>query len=230
MAKTLIIVGAGPTIGLSVAREFGRQGFNVGLIARKEDNLSKLAAELVEAGVPAVKTRVADVLNAQQLNAALNGLRSEFGSIDVLEYSPAIGFPNYKATLDVTAENAQYSFNVLVAGAITAVQNVLPEMKARKDGALLFTAGASAMTPIPFLANVGIATAGLRNYLSNLSKALAPEGIYVGSIFVGGVMKRGTEVDPDKIAGRFFELYTRRDKNEEVISGPPPKGPPPAGR
>jgi short-subunit dehydrogenase len=221
-------VGAGPTIGLSVAREFGRNGFNVGLIARNQDNLKKLVTELEGSGIKNVKTQVANVTASQELTAALNALRSEFGAIDVLEYSPALGFTNYKPTLDVSAENAQYSFNVLVAGAITAVQNVLPEFTARNDGGLLFTAGASALAPVPFLANVGIATAGLRNYLGNLSTTLKPKGIYVGCIYVGGVMKRGTEVDPDKIAAKHFEMYTKRDKHEEVITGPPPpKGPPP---
>jgi short-subunit dehydrogenase len=228
MSKSIVIVGAGGTIGLSVAREFGRQGFNVGLIARKQNSLDKLVGDLAEGGVRSVKTAIADVTQPQELNAALDSLRATFGAIDVLEYSPAIGFPNYKATLDVSAENALYSFNVLVAGAITAVQNVLPEMSARKSGALLFTSGAAALAPIPFLANVGVATAGLRNYLANLSTALSPKGIYVGCIFVGGVMKRGTEVDPDRIAAKFFDMYTKRDRSEETVKGPPPpKGPPP---
>ncbi|CAH2905019.1 MAG: unnamed protein product [uncultured Paraburkholderia sp.] len=74
---------------------------------------------------------------------------------------------------------------------------------------------------------MGIATAGLRNYLSNLNAAVAAKGIYVGTIYVGGVMKRGTEVDPDKIAAKFFEMYTKRDRSEEIVLGPPPpKGPP----
>jgi NADP-dependent 3-hydroxy acid dehydrogenase YdfG len=228
MAKTIVIVGAGATSGFSIAREFGSQGFNVGLIARKQENLDKLVIDLASVGVKSVRTRLADVTKASELNDALDGLRAEFGSIDVLEYSPALGFQNYRATADVTAENARYSFDVLVGGAITAVHNVLPDMFARKEGALLFTSGASALNPIPFLANVGIATAGLRNYLSNLNGAVAAKGIYVGTIYVGGVMKRGTEVDPDKIAAKFLEMYTKRDKSEEIVLGPPPpKGTPP---
>ena len=139
MAKTIVIVGAGSTSGFSIAREFGTRGFNVGLIARKQENLDKLVADLASAGVKSVKTRLADVTKASELDDALNGLRAEFGSIDVLEYSPALGFQNYRATADVTAENARYSFDVLVGGAISAIHNVLPDMLARKEGALLFT-------------------------------------------------------------------------------------------
>ena len=225
MSKTIVIVGAGETIGLSLAREFGGKGFNVGLIARSDDHLAGLVKTLGTTGVKSVKTRVADVTHADALNRALDELRMEFGSIDVLEYSPALGFQNYKPVHDVTTEVARYAFDVLVGGAVTAVRNVLPHMQARKDGALLFTSGAAALSPIPFLANVGIATAGLRNYLSNLRAALAPEGIYVGCVFVGGVMKRGTAVDPDKIAAKFFEMYTKRESGEEVVLGPPPPRP-----
>jgi short-subunit dehydrogenase len=224
MAKTIVIVGAGKLIGLSVAREFGRKGFNVGLIARNEQNLTELVEELEIGDGAMVRARTADVADTQALNSALDWMRSEFGAIDVLEYSPAIGFPNYKPVLDVDTQGARYAFDLLVGGAVTAVTNVLPEMLARKDGALLFTSGGAALNPIPFLANVGLATAGLRNYLTNLHNALAPQGVYVGAIYVGGVMKRGTEVDPDKIAAKFFGMYSRRDKAEDVVIGPPPPG------
>ncbi|MDR3512733.1 MAG: SDR family NAD(P)-dependent oxidoreductase [Caulobacteraceae bacterium] len=228
MTKTIVVVGAGKTIGLSVAREFGRHGFNVGLIARSADNLRDLREALATDVVGArVETCLADVTKANELNIALDWMREQFGSIDVLEYSPAIGFQNYKPALDIDTEGARYAFDLLVGGAVTAVRNVLPEMLERKDGALLFTSGGAALNPIPFLANVGLVSAGLRNYLTNLHNALAPQGVYVGAIYVGGVMKRGSEVDPDKIAAKFFEMYSKRDKAEDVVIGPPPPGGPP---
>ena len=43
---SLVIVGAGPNLGLAVARRFGREGFSVGLISRTESRLVELAAQL----------------------------------------------------------------------------------------------------------------------------------------------------------------------------------------
>lgn len=229
MTKTIVIVGAGETIGLSIARQFGAQGYKVGLIARRAEQLQALADELTKAGVGVVEARTADVTRPEELNAALDALRGELGPIDVLEYSPAIGFPNYKPVLQVDTEGARYAFDLLVGGAITAINNVLPDMLARKDGALLFTSGGAAINPIPFLANVGLVTAGLRNYLTNLHNALKPQGVYVGAIYVGGVMKRGTAVDPDKIAETFYQMAQKRDRSEEIVIGPPPPGAPPPG-
>lgn len=230
MAKTIAIVGAGGTMGLAVATRFGKEGFNVGLIARGQEGLDALKSQLAEAGVTKVKTATADVRDADQLKAALDAIRSEFGSIDAVEYSPALGPQNYRNALDTTYENALAAFDLAVGGAIKTVNLVVGEMVQRGEGALLFVAGASALRPIPPLANIGIANGGLRNYLGNLYGSLKDKGVYVGAIFVGGMIKRGTEVDPDKIAGTLFDMYTARDKPEEVVLGPPPPGaggPPP---
>ncbi|MFQ6590995.1 MULTISPECIES: SDR family NAD(P)-dependent oxidoreductase [Pseudomonas] len=226
MAKTIVIVGAGGTMGLSIARQFGKNGYNVGLIARNQEKLSQLAADLAKDGVTNVSIRTADVLQQGQLTSALASLRYEFGSIDVLEYSPALGPQNYRSALDVTPELAQQASDLLVVGAIRAITSVLPAMRERKSGSLLFIAGGSAMKPIPPLANVGIATSGLRNYLTNLHGALKQDGVYVGAIYVGGIIKRGTEVDPDNIAAKLYEMHQTQDKHEDLVLGPPPPGAP----
>ena len=40
--KAILIIGAGTGLSLGVARKFGRQGFNVGLISRSKSNLENL--------------------------------------------------------------------------------------------------------------------------------------------------------------------------------------------
>lgn len=232
MAKTIAILGAGGTMGLAIATKFGKEGFNVGLVARSQENLDKLKADLAEAGVTAVATATADITDEAQTRAALDAIKSTFGSIDVVEYSPAYGPQNYRGALDTTYENTRAAFDLVVGGAIKTANIVVPEMIDAGDGALLFIAGGSALMPIPPLANVGIAHSGLRNYVTNLHGALKPKGVYVGAIYVAGMIKRGTEVDPDNIAAKLFDMYQARDKVEDAVkpSMPPggPGGPPPA--
>jgi len=225
--KTIAILGAGATMGLAVATRFGKEGYNVGLVARRQENLSTLKSQLADAGIKSVETVTGDVTDAAQIKTALEAIKAKFGSIDVVEYSPALGPQNYRGALDVTYENASAPFELIVGGAIKAVNQVMEEMVQRGDGGLLFVAGGSAIKPIPPLANIGIATSGLRNYLSNLHGALAPNGVYVGAIFVSGLIRRGTEVDPDAIADKLFKMYTARDKAEDIVTGPMP--PPPGG-
>lgn len=227
MAKTIAILGAGGTMGLAIATKFGKAGFNVGLVARRQENLDKLKSELADAGVTSVETVTGDVTDAAQIKSALATIKAKFGAIDVVEYSPALGPQNYRGATDVTYENALAPFDLIVGGAIKAVNEVMGDMLEKGDGGLLFVAGGSAIRPIPPLANIGIATSGLRNYLSNLHGALAQKGIYVGVIFVSGLIRRGTEVDPDEIAEKLYGMYVSRDKGEDVVTGPMP--PPPGG-
>jgi short-subunit dehydrogenase len=222
VTKTIAIVGAGMNMGYSLARQFGTNGYNVGLIARNQENLVKLTSALKEVGVTSVEAIEADVTDLAELDRALDSIEAKFGSIDVLEYSPALGFPGYKAIGDVTPEIAEYAFKLLTRGAIAAVNKVLPGMVSRGEGTLLFTLGGAALNPIPFLANVGIASAGLRNYLANLSGHLAAKGVTVGSVIAGGIMKRGSEVDPDKLADILFGIHKSRESAEKIVLGPPP--------
>jgi short-subunit dehydrogenase len=129
----------------------------------------------------------------------------------------------------MTYENTVSAFNLIVGGAIKAVNNVVEDMVSKGDGGLLFVAGGSAMKPIPPLANIGVATSGLRNYLTNLHGALAPKGVYVGAIYVSGLIRRGTEVDPDEIADKLYNMFTARDKAEDSVVGAMPPPPPGAG-
>ena len=46
MVKTIAIVGAGPGLGLSIAKKFGTNGFRAALIARSKDSLDQLVANL----------------------------------------------------------------------------------------------------------------------------------------------------------------------------------------
>ncbi|MFL5828153.1 MAG: SDR family oxidoreductase [Thermoleophilaceae bacterium] len=88
--KTLALVGAGPGLGLALAKRFGAAGFQVALLARNPDKLDQLVAELGELGVTA-RPYVADVTDRPGLTAALAQVESDFGAIDVLEYSPVPG-------------------------------------------------------------------------------------------------------------------------------------------
>lgn len=91
--------------------------------------------------------------------------------------------------LELTAENVKNVFEGHVLGAINVVNQVLPEMLAKKEGALLFTAGLSSLYPMPMLGNLGIAMSALRNYVANLHTELVPEGIFVGHRALGVLVK-----------------------------------------
>jgi NAD(P)-dependent dehydrogenase (short-subunit alcohol dehydrogenase family) len=116
---------------------------------------------------------------------------------------------------ETTPEDVLASFEPQVLGAVATVNAVLQGMRARKDGTLLFSTGASSVHPIAMMGNAGIAGAGLRNYALALHQALAADGIYAAHVAVDlFIQPGGGEADPDALAEHFFELYQRRDHPE----------------
>ncbi|GAA2858537.1 SDR family NAD(P)-dependent oxidoreductase [Streptosporangium fragile] len=219
MGKTLVVVGAGPGLGMGVARAFGRHGFQVGLIARTRERLDTLVGELTGQGVTAAAF-TADIHDRDALATALTAARDTLGPIDVLEYSPSPTGPITNAA-QTTVESATAQFELNVLGAVSTVSQVLPDMRARGDGAVLLTTGVSSTIPTPFLANVGLAMAGLRNWAHTLHAELKPEGIYVGTVTIAtGIVPGGGEADPDAIGARYYHMYRQRDRAEQVIGDP----------
>lgn len=213
--KTLAIVGAGPGLGLSLAKTFGQHDFRVALIARNQEKLDTYMQQLREMHVEAAGFS-ADVLHTAQLEAALARVKETFGPVDVLEYSPTPSITDVASVLDVTPENAQFQFDYIVRGALAAVRTVLPDMLDKGDGGLIFTVGGSAITPMPMMGNVGIAMAGLRNYVSNLHEVLKSKGIYAGTMAITGWFK-STDPTPARIAASIYEMYEKREQGERVF-------------
>jgi NAD(P)-dependent dehydrogenase (short-subunit alcohol dehydrogenase family) len=235
MPKTLAIFGAGPVLGLSLARRFGREGFRVALVARTRENLDKLVTELAGDGIEAAGF-TADVYNGEQIAAAVAAITKEYGQIDAVEFSPGGGNmgEGIASVLDVTPENLQLILDRFLLSGVALVRAVLPAMTERADGAILFTAGQSGIHPMPFLGNAGMAQAALRNYFHNLNSALADKGVYVGAVNVGALIEGSVPhrtitsapgpldfepevIHPDVFAEKFWELYSRRDKPEVLV-------------
>lgn len=219
--KTMVIAGAGKGLGLSIAKRFGKEDFQIALIARTADKLQFMVDELKEKGIEA-SYFVADLGNKEQVEKAVEAIKEKYGKIDVLEFSPGGSMAAVNA-LEVTAENARESFEALVVNAIYVVNSVVTDMVERGEGALLFTSGLSAMYPIPILGNVGIAMSGLRNYIANLHAALAPKGILVANRPLGLLIKAagtGGANDPEVIADMWYQVYTEKLGGEEEY----PKG------
>lgn len=210
--KTLAIFGAGKGLGLSLAKRFGKEGFQVALVARNAVKLQEMVDELSAMDIES-SYFTADIYSKEQIETAVAAITEKYGQIDVLEVSPTPS--NYPPTsvLELTIENARDAFEGFAASSINIVNAVLPDMMARKDGALLFTTGFSALHPMAMMGNVGVGIAGLRNYVANLHTELQDKGIYVGHRSLALFITEpgtGKVSDPDVIANMWYETYTEK--------------------
>jgi NAD(P)-dependent dehydrogenase (short-subunit alcohol dehydrogenase family) len=225
----IALVAAGGRLGLSLGKVFGGHGFDVALIARSAERLGELTGKLATEGVTAAGFP-ADVTDRPALTAALDSAAARFGAISVLHYS-APGAGSIEAlhgtsALDVTVDNLQPQIDSTCYGAITATRAVLPAMLAAGGGTLLYTTGASSVTPAPVFVSAGMAGAALRKWALTLNNSLASRGVYAGHVAIGtwivgtpGAPADAPVKEPDDIAQVYWDLHTSREPAERIISG-----------
>jgi NADP-dependent 3-hydroxy acid dehydrogenase YdfG len=210
----ITIVGAGAGLGLEIARAFGRRGFDVALVSRDQAKLDGLAATLGSEGITA-KGFAADIRDTETITRALDAITAELGPIDVLEFSPADPSLGSVDVLEVTPANLQPQIDFYLGGALTAVGHVLPGMIEAGRGTVLVTTGGGSISPLPFLGDVNIAAAGLRNWTLNLHAALAPRGVYVAHVGITALIGGGhPDAEPDVIAQAYTRLHAERTDAE----------------
>jgi NADP-dependent 3-hydroxy acid dehydrogenase YdfG len=214
------IVGAGPGLGLSIARVFGRHGYHAALISRNESTLAGHVATLSGEGITA-EGFAADAGSPASLSVALGKAVDRFGEIDVLEFSPYAGLAmTDPATM--TVDDLRPQVETLLYGAVSAAQAVLPGMLARGEGTLLFTAGGGSISPYRMLASMNAAQAATRNYALNLHNVLADKGVYVAHVAINTMIAAESRegyphAHPDDIAAVYWDLHSTRTDAERTF-------------
>src|ERR1700685_2241283 len=155
----LLLIGAGPGVGASVVRRFGREGFRSTLMPRGE-TLEQLAPELRGDGLE-IEAVSADIEDLDGYRATLERIFSAPGAPGVTVYNAAV--PDPGELLDTTLERLRTAYAVDVLGAVVAAQVAVPVLRAAGSGTLLFTSGGFADHPVPALASLSMGKDGLRS-------------------------------------------------------------------
>lgn len=213
---SICIVGAGPGLGAAVARRFGREGLPVGLVARDKSRLDALVRDLEAGGVRAAAVS-ADARRPDELRHALRELAARLGPAEVLCFSPLPDIGLIKPVLETMPEDLSASLELNVVGASAAVGEVLPVMRERGLGTLLFTTGSGALSPNPERAASGVTTTAATVYIEMLHNALAPEGIHVSHTVIFGPLRPGEQHEPADVAENLWRRYVDRDEEITVI-------------
>ncbi|UGT63038.1 SDR family NAD(P)-dependent oxidoreductase [Nocardia asteroides] len=226
---------AGSGLGTAVARRFGRAGFRVALVARRPEPLAALADELAARAIEAVPFP-ADLADPAAVPELIAAVRARFGRIDVVEYGPIGGGQSFTPAAELDAGTLAALIPLLLLTPVEVVRAVLPEWRARGDGAFLLTHGYSAVEPLPGLSGVGPVMAAARNWLYALHGELAGAGVYAGTLAVAGYIAGSAiaesaappaefVVDPDELAEHYGAMYTERDEVERFYPAEPGRHP-----
>jgi short-subunit dehydrogenase len=233
MSKSIGVFGAGPGLGRAVARRYAREGYEVVLVARRQESLERLAEDLRSDGAR-VHIAAADLSDADAIPGLADQVRAEVGDLEVLYYAPTPD-EGFVPAADLTSERAREFMPLVFYRLLDIVRQFLPSMLERGTGAVLTAQGASSVRGLPDISGPGPAQAAQRNYLQSLHAEMIDKGIYVGMIYVGAIIESsafhtwtttpegsvrnwGPTVDPDDLADLLWNMH--KSKNQAEVCYP----------
>ncbi|WP_436772784.1 SDR family NAD(P)-dependent oxidoreductase [Yinghuangia sp. YIM S09857] len=210
----LIIVGAGPLIGRSVARRFAREGLPVAVVARGSATAEETAAAVRGDGGRALAL-AADATDEKALRTALDTAVDAHGVPDAVVYNA--GLIRADRLGDLSADEFLATLAVNVVGVLTTAAHLGPRMAAAGRGTFLVTGGMP--QPLADYLSLSLGKAGVRAATDMVAQELGPSGVHVTTVTVAGEVRRGTAYDPDDIAEQYWELHRRpeADWQREVL-------------
>jgi 3-oxoacyl-[acyl-carrier protein] reductase len=175
--RVYVVGGGSKGLGNGIAQTLVAEGARVLLLSRNEASLEAAVARLgpaarsvaVDMAYPGTADRVAETVDAE-FGGRLDGLVINAG-----------GPPAGKA-LDLTDEQWQGAFELLLAGPLRLLRALVPKMS--EGGAILFVTSTSVRQPIPSLDTSNVLRPGVAALAKTLARELAPS-IRVNSLAPG---------------------------------------------
>lgn len=189
--KGILVTGAGRGIGKRLAIGFAQVGARVGLLARSKAELDLAHLEIEHGGGTALRLR-ADVTDFEQVCAAVDRMRAQFGGVHVLVAAAGILGPIGplaecvpKAWLETIETN--------LFGVMYACRAALPQMIERRSGKIIVLSGDGSSTPRPNFSAYASAKAGLVRFVETLAEEVRDHNIQVNCIAPGGTYTHMTD-------------------------------------
>ncbi|MGA9751591.1 MAG: SDR family oxidoreductase [Acidobacteriota bacterium] len=206
MPKTILITGASSGFGLLTARLALSRGWAVAAASRRPE-----AALLDGLGHERLLSLCMDVTDAASVRKGLRAMGERFGVPDAVVNNAGIGLLG--AAEEVAPEALRRQFETNFFGAVELARAVLPAMRARGAGQLVFVSSDLGRTGAPGLSAYCATKHALEGWAESLFHEIAPFGIGVTIIEPGafrtGFHERSMEVaagvgDPN---GPYAPLY-----------------------
>ena len=217
-AETAIVTGASSGIGAELARQLAAMGVKVGLTARRESELERLASSIRGAGGAAV-VAPADAADPASSRAALARLTQELGPIDLLIANAGVGVEESPSRFSADDFDRMVRVNLIAVG--YAIEAVLPGMLERRRGQIVGISSLAAYRGLPGSAGYSATKAGLSAFLEGLRPQLRPRGISVTAVHPGFVRTEMTAgqkgwqpflMDADRAARIILRGVARRKR------------------
>jgi len=132
--KNALITGAGKGIGKAIALALAKEGVNVILVARTQEEIDSVAAKVRSLRVKALAI-TADVADINSVNAAVEKALAEFGTIDILINNA--GIAAFGKFLELEPTDWERIIQVNLMGTYYVTRAILPNMIERQTGDII---------------------------------------------------------------------------------------------
>lgn len=174
--KTAFVTGATSGIGRAIALELAQAGYEVHAAGRNRAALDELRA--TSAGIVPIAV---DVTDREALEAVVADL-----AIDVLVNNAGL-MPPLGNFADMAMADIDTALEVNLSAVIALTRLVVPQMRRRGSGHILFTGSVAGHAAFPNIAVYSAAKAGISGFAGGLRADLSPHGVRVTEIVAGRV-------------------------------------------
>jgi NAD(P)-dependent dehydrogenase (short-subunit alcohol dehydrogenase family) len=219
---TWLITGCSTGLGRALAQAVLAHGHNAVVTARNVNAVKDIAA-----GYPDTALALTlDVTDKEQISSAVQQAQARFGGIDVLVNNAGYG---YRAAVEEADDaDIRQLFDTNLFGAVDMIKAVLPDMRAKRAGAILNISSIGARISPAGSGYYSATKAALEGLSGSLHKELQPLGISVTAIepgafrtdFAGRSITQSATAIPD-----YAETAGKRRKEHDTVHGTQPGDP-----
>jgi uncharacterized protein len=186
--STCVVTGASSGIGAAVARDLSRRGYRITLVARREDRLRELAAELGDLA----EVHACDVADQNARKGLADALAAQGTAVSILVNNAGFGTsgPFVKAERERELDMVRTNIEAVVDFCALFV----PGMAERGTGAVLNLASTASFQPLPMQAGYAATKAFVLSFSESLHEELKGSGVTVTALCPGPVKTEFVEV------------------------------------
>ncbi|WP_218081596.1 SDR family NAD(P)-dependent oxidoreductase [Anthocerotibacter panamensis] len=181
--KTALITGASTGIGAVFAQALAQRGMHLILVARSEDKLQTLAAELVGKHGIRAEAISADLSRAGAAKEIYTEVCRRGWAVDLLINNAGFGTYGPFETLDPQRDHAQIMLNV--AALVDLTHAFIPAMEQRGTGGVINVASIAGHQPVPYMAVYGATKAFVLSFSEALWAEYRDRGVRVLALCPG---------------------------------------------
>lgn len=184
-SRTALVTGASSGIGVELARIHAERGGDLVLVARRQDRLEALKADLEAAHGIRAHLIVKDLARAEAAAEIHDELASRGVKIDYLINNAGFGNGGFFHEQDWARNEAMIQVNVTAVAAL--MRRFVPEMISRGGGRILNVASMAAFLPGPLQATYYASKAFVVSFSEAIGNELAGTGVTVTALCPGPV-------------------------------------------